>query len=100
MATPDKSPQPYDPSAGAVYPPVDETKIAYVEVFPAIGVARMGNSGFDTATGQRSGPVSYFLGPEFPGTVYAPEGGFRDAQQAIKRQVIFRYIPPYNRHKH
>ena len=87
MATLDTFPQPYSPSVAKDYPPINENEIAYVEVFPAIGIARMGNSGFDTATGQRSGPVSYFLGPEVPGTAQAPEGGFRDAQQAIKRQV-------------
>lgn len=76
---------PYDPSAGSSYPSVDFRDIAYVEIFPAIGIARVGNSG--STNGKRSGPVDYFLGPELPQTVYNPVGGYRDGNQAIKRQV-------------
>ena len=92
MATADNSPEPFDPSSDTIYAPIHEPRVAYVEIFPAIGVARMGNSGSDPATGQRSGnPISYFLGPEVPGAASTPEGGFRDGRQAIKRQVILRF---------
>ena len=79
------APKLYDPSAGSSYPDVDVKKISYVEIFPPIGVARVGNSG--SKNGLRSGPVDYFLAPELPQTEYFPAGGYRDGNQAIKRQV-------------
>ena len=50
--------------------------IKSIKIFPPIGVARLGNS--------RDG---YFIGPEQPGDVALPAGGFRDAAGAIKRQA-------------
>lgn len=93
MSHSDDSPQPHDPSAGASYKDIDPTKIAYAEIFPAIGIARVGNSG--STNGKRSEPVTYFLGPELPQTDYQPVGGFRDAKQAIKRQVSIFVHRPY-----
>ena len=45
-------------------------------IHPGIGVARVGNSATD-----------YFIGPEVPGPVGPPDGGYKDASGAIKRQV-------------
>ena len=56
-------------------------------IFPPIGIARVGNS-----------PDGWYYGPEIPDRLYAPgftdgyrepEGGFKDDNGAIKRQVKF-----------
>ena len=52
------------------------TRIKSVKIFPAIGIARVGNS-----------PTEFFIGPERVGETSAPEGGFKDAQGRIKRQA-------------
>jgi L-Lysine epsilon oxidase N-terminal/L-lysine epsilon oxidase C-terminal domain len=53
-------------------------RIRTARIHPAIGVARLGNSeGEDDF---------FFIGPEVPGVYQFPEGGFRDAQNALKRQ--------------
>jgi L-Lysine epsilon oxidase N-terminal/L-lysine epsilon oxidase C-terminal domain len=49
--------------------------VRYV-VYPCIGIARVGNS-----------PDEYFIGPEAPGEVPQPEGGFKDDAGCIKRQA-------------
>lgn len=49
--------------------------VRYV-VHPCIGIARVGNS-----------PDEYFIGPEAPGEVPQPEGGFKDAAGRVKRQA-------------
>jgi hypothetical protein len=50
--------------------------ISKLRIFPPIGVARIGNSDSE-----------FFLGPEIPGVVPAPPGGFRDsATKRLKRQ--------------
>ena len=46
------------------------------QIFPTIGIARLGNS-----------PNEYFVGPEIPRIVPAPIGGFKDALGRIKRQA-------------
>src|SRR3712207_2674126 len=45
-------------------------------VYPCIGIARVGNS-----------PDEFFVGPEAPGEVPRPEGGFKDADGRVKRQA-------------
>lgn len=45
-------------------------------IYPAIGIARVGNA-----------ESEYFIGPEAPGQVPNPEGGFKDSSGAIKRQA-------------
>lgn len=45
-------------------------------VYPCIGIARVGNS-----------PDEYYVGPEAPGEVPRPEGGFKDSEGRIKRQA-------------
>jgi hypothetical protein len=46
------------------------------KIFPSIGIARLGNS-----------TTEYFVGPEIPGTVIVPDGGYRDSLQRVKRQA-------------
>jgi hypothetical protein len=45
-------------------------------IYPGLGVARVGNA-----------PDEYFIGPEWPGQVPAPEGGFKDGEGRVKRQA-------------
>jgi len=54
----------------------DQNAIVRYAIYPGIGVARVGNS-----------PHEYFIGPEAPGEVPQPEGGFKDSAGRIKRQA-------------
>jgi hypothetical protein len=45
-------------------------------IHPGVGIARLGNS-----------PGAYFIGPEAPGELPHPEGGFKDSAGRIKRQA-------------
>lgn len=54
------------------------TRIPTFRIFPPIGIARVGNS-VETD--------GWFYGPEVPGRFDAPDGGFKDAHGAVKRQV-------------
>jgi len=51
-------------------------KIVRAAIHPGIGVARIGNS-----------VDGYFIAPEVPGIQPVPEGGYKDAAGAIKRQA-------------
>jgi hypothetical protein len=55
---------------------IDTGKIAYCQIYPGVGIARIGNS-----------PEEFFIGPETPGQVVAPVGGFKDKAGRIKRQA-------------
>lgn len=81
-------PNPYTPpdlSRGFAYPAVDAHKIAYVEIFPPIGIARVGDSG--TFQGKRI-EIEYFYTPEVPhDSAITPDFKFRDSHQRIRRQV-------------
>jgi len=52
-----------------------EDVVRYV-VYPCLGIARVGDS-----------PGEYFIGPEAPGQLVKPEGGFKDSAGRIKRQA-------------
>ena len=52
-----------------------ETIVRYV-IHPGLGIARVGNS-----------PDEFFIGPEAPGVVPRPEGGFKDVAGRVKRQA-------------
>ena len=54
----------------------DQNAIVRYAIYPGIGIARVGNS-----------PDEYFIGPEAPGEVPQPEGGFKDPAGRIKRQA-------------
>lgn len=51
-------------------------KISYCAVFPPIGIARVGNS-----------PDEYFIGPEVPGPISEPQGGYKDQEGRLKKQA-------------
>jgi hypothetical protein len=57
-------------------PEIDTGKIAYCQIYPALGIARIGNS-----------PKEFFIGPETPGQPAAPVGGFKDKGGRIRRQA-------------
>ncbi|MFI9310689.1 LodA/GoxA family CTQ-dependent oxidase [Streptomyces triculaminicus] len=50
--------------------------VAYCEIHPTVGIARVGNS-----------PDGFFPGPEVPGAGVRPAGGFKDADGRVKRQA-------------
>ncbi len=77
-------PATYDPSAGKTYPHILPADIARVEIFPPVGIARVGDSGCNTGS---TGGIEYFYGPEVPGIDGHPFGAFRDESDGIKRQV-------------
>jgi L-lysine epsilon oxidase-like protein len=54
----------------------DQNTIVRYAIYPGIGIARVGNS-----------PDEYFIGPEAPGEVSQPDGGFKDSAGRIKRQA-------------
>jgi len=60
-------------------------QITHCKIYPGIGIARLGNS-----------PDAFFIGPEAPGSVPKPEGGFKDARRRIKRQAARFRIYAYN----
>ncbi len=55
---------------------IDTGKIAYCQIYPGVGIARIGNS-----------PTEFFIGPETPGQTVAPATGFKDKAGKIKRQA-------------
>ncbi|KAG8993009.1 hypothetical protein FRB90_000814, partial [Tulasnella sp. 427] len=54
-------------------PPIKPTDIAYVDIYPPIAIARVGDS------------EDWFLGPEVPGIDPLPKKGFRDKDHKIRR---------------
>ena len=74
---------PYDPSASKTYPDIDPQDIAHIEIFPPVGIARVGDSGANGAGTE----IQYFYGPEVPGIDDHPFGEFRDPSGGIRRQV-------------
>ncbi|KAH9850551.1 hypothetical protein C2E23DRAFT_734556 [Lenzites betulinus] len=67
---------------------IDPAKVARVEIFPPIGIARVGNSGaLPTGEPDPKGKIEFFYGPEVPGLTDAPVEQFRDAAGDIKRQA-------------
>lgn len=58
---------------------MDVKKIKKVAIYPAIGIARIGNS------------PEYFMASEIPGKAPDPEGGYKDGNNLFKKQVpLFR----------
>ncbi len=62
-------------AAGNAEAAPEGAQIARVAVYPALGISRVGGS------------ASWFLAPEVPGLPPRPEGGFKDGDQLIKKQV-------------
>ena len=59
---------------------IDTGKIAYCQIYPGVGIARIGNS-----------PTEYFIGPETPGQTVAP--GRRLQGQGGQDQAAGRAVP-------
>src|SRR5205085_7356207 len=64
----------------------DNDEIVRYAIYPGIGIARVGNS-----------ESEYFIGPEAPGEVPNPEGGFKDDLGRIKRQAARFHIYGFNK---
>ena len=54
----------------------ENQKIVKCAIYPALGIARIGNA-----------PEEYFLAPEIPGKPTVAEGGYKDSQGRVKKQV-------------
>jgi hypothetical protein len=65
--------------------PVSPDQIAYCKIHPGLGIARLGDS-----------KDEFFIGPESPGHIPHPAGGFKDAHGRIKRQAARFRIYAYN----
>ncbi|KAH7909846.1 hypothetical protein BJ138DRAFT_1154322, partial [Hygrophoropsis aurantiaca] len=77
------------------------SQIQYLKIYPPIGVARLGNSGFDLEHGKPDGEITSFLPSEIPGTLDMPaslKGHFKDAKHRIKRQAVLFHVYAYDRH--
>jgi len=88
-----------DPSANVVYLPVVADDIHRVEIFPPVGIARVGDS-----------EIECFLAPEVPGSTSPPVGllvqpvppgaprefKFRDTHQKLRRQAVRFRVYAYN----
>jgi len=64
---------------------LNASEIVRAVIHPAIGIARVGDSDNE-----------YFLAPEVPHPMPAPEGGYRDPQGKLKRQAARFRIYGYN----
>jgi len=63
--------------------------IVRAAIHPGIGIARIGDS-----------PDEFFIGPEVPPPATSPEGGYRDASGALKRQAARFRIFGYDEYGH
>ena len=66
---------------------IDKKSIAYCQIYPGLGIARLGNS-----------PDEFFIGPETPGLPSSPVGGFKDKAGRIKRQAARFRLYAYDAH--
>lgn len=57
------------------------SQITKVSIYPPIGIARIGNAPADQ-------PSDYYIAPEIPGQPAQVEGGYKDSQGRIKKQVV------------
>lgn len=56
------------------------SSIVRAAIYPPIGIARVGNS-------REAGAAGYFIGPEVPDQPTLPQGHYKDATGALKRQA-------------
>ncbi len=68
--------EPNQPRPALVLSEPEDDCIVMAAIYPAIGVARLGNS-----------QDEFFIGPEVPDPLPQPPGFYRDAKQALKRQA-------------
>ncbi|KDQ58316.1 hypothetical protein JAAARDRAFT_46828 [Jaapia argillacea MUCL 33604] len=74
-------------------------EVASVKIFPPIGVARVGDSGFDLEAGRDDGHIQFFVPSEIPGVEELPpelQGNFRDEMFRIKRQAVRFHVYAYD----
>ena len=64
---------------------LDPAEIAYCRIHPGLGIARVGDS-----------EDEFFIGPESPGHMAHPVGGFKDRHGRIKRQAARFRVYAYN----
>ncbi|HLK65612.1 MAG TPA: LodA/GoxA family CTQ-dependent oxidase [Bryobacteraceae bacterium] len=69
--------EPGEPRPAVALPPVPDDCIVRAAIYPAIGVARVGNS-----------PEEFFLAPEVADPLPEPHGFYRDGNGALKRQAV------------
>ena len=69
--------EPGEPRPVVAVPPTPDTCIVRAAIYPAIGIARLGNSQDD-----------FFLAPEVADPLPEPPGHYRDAHGALKRQGV------------
>tara|TARA_R110000868_G_scaffold97614_2_gene268478 strand:- start:90777 stop:92801 length:2025 start_codon:yes stop_codon:yes gene_type:complete len=62
-------------ASGSAKAAPEGAKVARLGIYPAIGISRVGGS------------PKWFYAPEVPGLPANPEGGFKDGEQLIKKQV-------------
>src|SRR6185437_2524280 len=55
---------------------MENRNIVSYKIHPGIGIARVGNS-----------PDQFFIGPEAPGQIPLPAGGWKDEKGRLKRQA-------------
>jgi hypothetical protein len=76
-----------DPATTAAAAQPLDTEIAYCQIHPGVGIARVGNS-----------PDEFFIGPESPGHMAHPaDEKFKDSEGRIKRQAARFRIYGYNK---
>jgi hypothetical protein len=88
---------PYDPSAGVTYANVLPKSIAHVEIYPPVGIARVGDSGTSLGLRDLTTEIEYYYGPEVPGRTDHRFGTFRDEHGKIKRQAVRFRVYAYDR---
>ena len=79
------APRPAEYAPGVPYPAAKDTRIVRAAIHPAIGIARVGDSRDD-----------FFIGPQVTTPPCAPEGFYRDATGALKREAAEFRIYGYN----
>lgn len=78
-------PRPAQYAPGVDYPAAKDTRIVRAAIHPAIGIARVGNS-----------ETAFYLGPQVVNPPPQPQGFYRDATGALKREAAQFRIYGYN----
>lgn len=60
--------------------PIPVNPIVRAAIYPPIGIARVGNS-------REPGAAGFFIGPEVPNSPTLPQGAYKDATGALRRQA-------------
>ncbi|PCH38726.1 hypothetical protein WOLCODRAFT_161779 [Wolfiporia cocos MD-104 SS10] len=81
--------------------PFNIQEFSHIQIFPPIGIARVGDSGFNLYTGSPDGEPEYFFPPEVPGHDQFPphglvDGAFKDKLYRVKRQAVVFHAYAFN----